>query len=255
MVVNKDKNKNLSEEEKIVEADQAIFGAPEPTHTADVMGVVQRNQEAEPDAPVVIKPAPKQVQPEGTINIKVEQFNKIMERLGDLEKVAISNNRSKDNIFNPLMEAVTEHMVDVTFHGDDIVVGYKEKVRPNGMRTFTWLAKDPESGEARTYVTLLLRSTTEKDEDGQYKITEETVDYVAFIEQAVTVKAKIIERKDIGQVIEQGLVNQTMWNGRTLVETSTQVMTGAKEQRWIFTVEMPNGEVIKMPENVINIKN
>ena len=234
-------------------AEAAIFGGAEPTHTADEIGVVQRNPAAAPDAPVVTAPAPTThsmpSEKEDTMTLSRSQFEAIMGRMTELEGAVLSNSRGGegDDIFNPLTAAVTEHTLKVAYHDDALVVGFKEKVKQDGRRVFTWLKKDPESQEVRTYVTLLLK------DEGSEEIREETVDYVRFLEDAAVVDAKIIERKDIGKVIEQGLVNQMTWNGRALVPTSTRVMTGAKEQHWIFTVNV-NGKQVQLPENVVNIK-
>lgn len=235
-----------------IEAENKIFGDTVPTHTADEVGVVQPNPAAPADAPVVKAPEavpPKGIAPqkEDTVTISRTQFESFMNRLSDLEGVAMNNSKEAEDIFNPLAEVKTDHVVAVAYHGDDIVVGYKEKKRPDGKLTYTWLAKEPSTGEIRTYVTLLLRDSVTKE------IKEETIDYVAFLEAAVTVPATIKERKDIGKLVEQGLVNQMTWNGKTLVPTSTKVMTGAKEQKFIFKVLL-NGELIDLPENVVNIK-
>jgi hypothetical protein len=248
MAKSQEQKKKEAEEKAL--ADAAIFGGAEPTRTADEMGVVQPNPAA-PEAPVVPSNTPKSmaVPKEDTVNISRSQFEAIMGRLNDLESVALNSERatSGDDIFNPLAEVKSDHIVKVAFHGDEMVVGYKEKVRVDGRKTFTWLAKEPTTGEVRTFVTLLLRNMETKE------VREETVDYVAFLEAAVTLDAAIKERKDIGKLVEQGLVNQMTWNGRTLVPTNTKIMTGAKEQKFLFTVEL-NGERIQLPENVVNIK-
>lgn len=250
MATKEEKAKLKAEEAAL--AEQQVFGAgDEPVRTADEVGVVQDTAGAGDKAPVVKEPTSTSKstganKPE-TVTISREQFESFMNRLSDLEGAAMSSSQAADDIFNPLAEVKSDHVVKVAFHGDLLVVGYKEKVRPDGKKVYTWLKKDEASGEIRTYVTLLLLNL---DTD---ELTEETVDYIGFIEQAVTLDAVIKERKDIGKLVEHGLVTQMTWNGRALVPTSQKIMTGAKEQKFIFKVLL-KGKLIEMPENVVNIK-
>jgi len=245
MANNKNKNPTLSAEEAAL-ADQIFNSQDDVSTVSDEVGVVKPVSTPQvPTSTSLSMGKPK----EDTITIGVDQFKELMTRLGDLENRALSSSTETKDIFNPLAEVKSDHVVRVAFHGDLLVVGYKEKQRPDGKKTFTWLAKDQESGEIRTFVTLLLRDTKTGE------ITEETTDYVRFIEQAVTLEGTIKKRTDVGKLLEQGLVNQMSWNGRTLVPTSERVMTGAKEQKFIFEIAIPGiSEPIEMPENVINIK-
>ena len=232
--------------------DSKIFGGEADAPKVDPVGIVPPTPTGETGT------APKEtgqtglgVTPakEDTVTISRTQLEAIMGRIGDLESVALSRDpANKDDIFNPLAEVKSDHEVHVVYHGDELVVGFKEKMRPDGRKTNTWLQKEPTTGESRTYVTLYLRNMETKE------VREETVDLVAFVESAVPMVATIKNRKDIGEVKEHGLVNQMTWNGRALVPTNTKIMTGAKEQRFIFDILLANGELIQMPQDVINIK-
>lgn len=238
-----------AEKKAQAEADAQIFGGATPTPPVDPVGIVPPAPNGETgtaprETGLGVSPAK-----EDTVTISRSQLEAIMGRLGDLESVALSRDpANKDDVFNPLAEVKSDHQVHVVFHGDELVVGFKEKVRPDGRKTHTWLQKEPTTGEIRTYVTLYLRHMETKE------VREETVDLVAFIEGAVPMLATIKDRKDIGEIVEHGLVNQMTWNGRALVPTNTKVMTGAKEQRFIFDILLANGEVVKLPQDVINIK-
>lgn len=232
-------------------AESAIFGGGEaPATTTDPMGVVQPNV-VTPEAPQASTPKSIGVPQEDSVTISRTQLEAIMGRLSDLESVAITSERNADktNIFNPLAEVKEDRVLNVVFYGenDEMVVGYKEKVRVDGRKTYTWLEKNPQTGEVRTMVTLLLLDL-KTDE-----VREETVDFVAFMEAAIPLPATIKERKDIGEIKEHGLVAQMTWNGKTLVPTDQKVMTGAKEQHFIFTVDF-RGKRIQLPETVVNIK-
>ncbi len=233
------------------EAEAAIFGGGDTPETkTDAMGVVQPNAPT-PEAPKPSVPKGIGVQQEDTVTISREQLEAIMGRLGDLESLAITSQRNTDatNIFNPLAEVKEDRVLNVVFYGEqeEMVVGYKEKVRIDGRKTHTWLEKNPQTGEVRTMVTLLLLDL-KTDE-----VREETVDFVSFMEAAIPLPATIKERKDIGEIKEHGLVAQMTWNGKTLVPTDQKVMTGAKEQHFLFTVEF-RGKRIQLPETVVNIK-
>ncbi len=232
-------------------AEAAIFGGGDtPATTADPMGVV-------PPAPTetTTPPAPTHkgigVPQEEGLYINRKQFEEMMSRMADLESIAINSQRSDDktNIFNPLAEVKEDRVLNVVFYGDkdEMVVGYKEKVRVDGRKTHTWLEKNPATGEVRTMATLLLLDLNTDE------IREETVDFVAFHEAAVALPATIKDRKDIGKLQEHGLVAQMTWNGKALVPTDQKIMTGCQEQHFIFTVEF-RGKLIQLPENVVNIK-
>lgn len=251
-------NKKPTAAEKAAQADaeSKIFGgATAPEVKTDPVGVVTPNVSEE--SPVVSTPAapaaPKSIgvpQEEG-VYISRAQFEQMMGRMADLETIAINSQRGEDknNIFNPLAEVKADHVLNVVFYGDkdEMVVGYKEKVRVDGRKTFTWLEKNQQTGEVRTMVTLLLLDLKTDT------IREETVDFVMFMEAAVAMPATIKERKDIGEIKEHGLVTQMTWNGKMLVPTDQKVMTGAKEQHFLFTVEF-QGKRIQLPETVVNIK-
>ena len=223
-------------ETKKVEKDveDAIF-APEPEVTKDpVRGVVTKAEEgalAEQGATATAtepKSAPLGTsESKDTVSISADQFNSLMERLSELEGVALRSNRGEDDIFNPLAVVTEDHTANVCFLEDELVVGYKVKMRPDGSETYTWLAKDQATGELRTYCTLLL-------DDGKGNIREETMDYVQFIESAIPVKAIIKKREDIGKLKEHGLVNQMTWDGKNLVPTGQKIMSGAREQKFLF---------------------
>ena len=253
---NANKQPTAAETAAKTDAEAAIFGgATAPATTTDPLGVVQPNV---PSEPVVSTPAVPSgnaksigVPQEDSVTISRTQLEAIMGRLSDLETVAITSDRNSDkaNIFNPLAEVKADHVLNVVFYGEneEMVVGYKEKVRVDGRKTFTWLEKNAMTGEIRTMVTLLLLDLKTD------AVREETVDFVMFMEAAVAMPATIKERKDIGEIKEHGLVAQMTWNGKTLVPTDTKVMTGAKEQHFLFTVEYA-GKRIQLPETVVNIK-
>lgn len=223
--------------------EDAIFGkTPIPTTVVDEVGIVTPNLPTD-TAKSIGMPIDQ------TVTIGRTQLEAMMTRLSDLESVAMSTTQknTENNIFNPLSEVVSEHVANVAYHGDQLVVGYKAKMRPDKKLTYTWLTKDSNSGEMRTQVTLLLRNMETK------KVTEETIDYVTFIEGAITVQAIIKKRTDIGKIVEHGLVAQLHWNGTNLIPTGQKVMTGAQEQKFIFEMLVGN-EIIELPENVVNIK-
>lgn len=248
---NANKQPTAAENEAKNAAEAAIFGGGDaPTNTADAAGVVQS---AAPETTTPPAPTHKGIgvpQEEG-LYINRKQFEEMMSRMADLESIAINSQRSEDktNIFNPLAEVKEDRVLNVVFYGDkdEMVVGYKEKVRMDGRKTYTWLDKNPATGEVRTMATLLLLDLATDE------IREETVDFVAFHEAAVALPATIKERKDIGKLQEHGLVAQMTWNGKSLVPTDQKIMTGCQEQHFIFTVEF-RGKLIQLPENVVNIK-
>jgi hypothetical protein len=230
-----------------VEAEAKIFGAAEEgTEKADIVGVVNAEKSTATPAP---KAETKKRGSDGdSITLSREQFEQLMGRLGDLETVAMQSQRSgQEDIFNPLAVVTKDRTANVAFHGNELVVGYEEKKKPDGKVTYTWLQKDEKSGEIRTFVTLLL-----KDLDTE-KTRKETVDYVHFLEAATPVKATIKSSRDIGGVVEQGMVNRMVWNGKTMVATNERVMTGARIQKFILTC-LVNNKLVELPENVVNIK-
>jgi hypothetical protein len=246
---NANKQPTAAELEAKAAAEGAIFGgADTPAPSADPMGVVQP---AAPEAPQAPTHKGIGVPQEDTVTISRVQLEAIMGRLSDLESVAITSERNSDasNIFNPLAEVKEDRILNVVFYGDkdEMLVGYKEKVRIDGRKTYTWLEKNPQTGEVRTMATLLLLDL-KTDE-----VREETVDFVMFHEAAIPLPATIKDRKDIGEIKEHGLVAQMTWNGKALVPTDQKVMTGCKEQHFLFTVDF-RGKRIQLPENVVNIK-
>lgn len=240
----------VAELEQKAAAESAIFGNGEtPNTTSDPVGVVQPNVST-PPTPTGTTKSIGVPQEEG-VYINRAQFEEMMSRMADLENIAINNQRTEDrtNIFNPLAEVKEDRILNVVFYGEneEMVVGYKEKVRIDGRKTHTWLEKNPATGEVRTMVTLLLLDLKTD------KVREFTTDFVEFMEAAIPLPATIKDRKDIGEVVEHGLVAQMTWNGQTLIPTDQKVMTGAKEQHFLFTVDF-RGKRIQLPENVVNIK-
>lgn len=184
------------------------------------------------------------------ISISKTQFETIFSRLNELENQKLSESKRVDDVFNPLAEVKSNYIVRVAFHGDDLVVGYKKKKRPDGVEISTYMKKDSD-GLYRTTATLLLADGVNKD--GTIKTKEEEVDFVHFLQGVITLDKVCLERKDVGQIVKQGLTSQVMWNGRTMAETGIQVQMGAKEQKWLFTIDH-EGVKYTLPEEVINIK-
>lgn len=218
-----------------------IFGAQTPTAPIDpVLGTPKAPAEGKSTG--MSMPA----QEEGNITLSRAQYDAIMGRLNNLDSVVQKTSTVKDNVFNPLAEVKTDHEVRVAYWGDDLVVGYKAKIRPDGKQTFTFDTKDAVSGEPRKTIILLL----EDAESGEIK--EETMDYVRFLEGLVTVKAVIKKRTDVGKIVEHGEVEVLNWNGRQMAGTGQMVMTGAREQRFVFDLSI-NGKLVTLPQEVVNI--
>lgn len=230
-------------------AESQVFGAGQPPvpPQVDPLGIVtppvgdQGNQTQ--SQPLGIKPE----QSDG-ITISRDQFESMMSRMSDLETIAMSASRPNDpaSIFNPLAEVKENRTLNVVFHGDLLVTGYKETERPNGTIQYAKLEKN-EDNMIRTFVTLLLTDIETGD------TSEEKVDLLDFLEAATPMLATIKDRKDIGGIVEHGLVNQMRWDGKTLVPTDTKIMTGARIQKFLFTVELA-GKTYQMTEQVVNIK-
>ena len=236
-----DKPKNAEPKgEDVKKAEDAIFGAePKKEEGADLGGATSTE-----------KSTPKGK--EETITLSKSQFESLFNRLSDLESAALANTKTPDNVFNPLAEVKSNHIVRVCYFGDELVVGYKPRMRPDGKEIHTYMKKDTTTGEMRTTVTLLL-ADGEPNADGTVNTREEEVDFVYFLQSAIPLEATMLERKDIGKLIEQELVNQMVWDGRKLVSNGMQVRTGAKEQKFIFTVEH-KGKKYVLPQEVVNIK-
>lgn len=219
-----------------------IFGAQAPKGDKDpVTGIVKAPAKGESTG----KSTPSQE--EGSVTLSRTQFDSIMNRLNDLDNVVQRQGTPADNVFNPLAEVKSNHVVRVGYYVDDLVVGYKAKIRPDGKQTFTFMKKEEATGEVRTYITVLL-------EDAESKMIKEvTMDYVLFLQEVVMIDAVVKERKDIGKLVEQGLVEVQVWNGRQMVGTGQQIMTGAREQKFVFNLEI-NGKAYTLPEEVVNIK-
>lgn len=193
------------------------------------------------------KPEAKTSEDGAKVTISKSQFEAIMGRLSDLESGAMAREpKGAEDVFNPLAEVKKDHVVRLTYHGDDLVVGYVGKIRPDGKEVFTFLKEDPESRTMRTYATLLLITPEGKEK-------EELVDFVKFLEYSIQVDAVLKERKDIGKLVEHGLVKQAVWDGTRMAETGMRVMSGTKEQRFEYVVTH-KGKDYKLPQEVINIK-
>ena len=185
----------------------------------------------------------------GKVTISEVQFKSIMSRLDELENGVIERDHKSNNpdVFNPLLEKKEKDVCRVTYHGDDLVVGYKGKKRPDGKEIFVWNELHKDSNTVRSYVTLIL----ENQETGE--LHEETVDYVMFLDASVQLEATITKRNDIGKVVEHGMVRQRGWDGKGFNETGQVVMSGSKEQQYVFTVEH-KGKEYNLPQQVVNIK-
>jgi hypothetical protein len=241
----------VSEEQKKVDA--AIFGNSDQQLPVDPLTGLPVDAPAVPEGlgKPIETPKPTPVakmgsEDGGKVTVDRAQFENLLTQLAEVQNFQLSQTRGKDDVFNPLSEVKTDHTVRLAYHGNDLVVGYKATVRPDGREVYTYLRKDPDTGQMRTTVTLLL-----KDENGD--VREEESDFVAFLENAVMLEAKLKERKDIGKVVEQGEVEVMTWDGKRLVGTGTRIMSGAKEQKWLFTVEH-KGEIFELPESIVNIK-
>lgn len=182
------------------------------------------------------------------VTLSKTQFDALMDRLArvESEQSTMSHTLNKTDVFNPLEEVKTDHVVRVSYFEDKLVVGYKPKTLVDGRTVFITPVWNESEQRMRNNITLLL-----ENEKGE--IEERVVDHVAFLEGSIQVDAKLKERKDIGKVIEHGTVEATEFNGRTMQGTGNYVMTGTKENHYEFTVEH-KGKIYKMPENVINIR-
>lgn len=238
----------MAKSEKNKGVEDKIFGAkasaPKPAPSTPP------TEPTEPAGAVVATPPATQKNDMGkqTITLGKEQFDAIMARLGDLESGAMAREpKGADDVFNPLAEVKQDHEVRLCYHGDLLVVGYKGKVRPDGRTVFTFMRYDEATKETRTAVTLLLVDPKTKE------TSEETVDMIAFLENAVVLPATIKERKDIGRIVEHGIVRQRIWDGKGLTETGKKVMSGCREQKFQYRVEH-NGDIYDLPQEAVNIK-
>ena len=189
------------------------------------------------------------VQQEGVSDRKIEvsesAMKDLLQRLSDLEADKQRQLKAEDDIFNPLKQVKGKHTLRMSFWGDELVLGYVPKVRPDGTETcvIQKMVEDGEfKGQMRGVVTLRLANGT----------TEE-VDYVRFLNELSPVVAEIKERRDIGKLVEQGEVTVMAWNGRSLVPTSKRTMTGYQDQKFEFDVEY-KGKQYTLTGDVINLK-
>lgn len=179
------------------------------------------------------------------IEVSESAMKDLLQRLSDLETDKQRQLKAEDDIFNPLKQVKNKHTLRMSFWGDELVLGFVPKVRPDGTEIFV-INKVIENGEfkgqMRGMVTLMLANGK----------TEE-VDYIRFLNEVSPVVAEIKDRKDIGNTVEQGEVSVMSWNGRALTPTSTRVMTGYKNQKFEFTVEY-KGTDYKLTSDVVNLK-
>lgn len=189
------------------------------------------------------------VQQEGVNDRKIEvsesAMKDLLQRLSDLEADKQRQLKAQDDIFNPLKEVKDKHTIRMSFWGDELVLGYVPKVRPDGTEIYV-INKVIEEGEfkgqMRGMVTLQLANGK-----------QEVVDYIRFLNELSPVVAEVKSRRDIGKVVEQGEVNVMSWNGRALVPTSKRTMTGYKNQKFEFDVEY-KGKPYTLTQDVINLK-
>ena len=189
------------------------------------------------------------VQQEGVSDRKIEvsesAMKDLLQRLSDLEADKQRQLKAEDDIFNPLKEVKDKHTLRMSFWGDELVLGYIPKVRPDGTEVYV-INKVIEEGEfkgqMRGMVTLQLANGK----------TEE-VDYIRFMNDLSAVVTEIKARRDIGKIVEQGEVNVMAWNGRALTPTSKRTMTGYKHQKFEFDVEY-QGKPYTLTSDVINLK-
>lgn len=200
------------------------------------------------------KEATKNVSPivteqEGVSDRKIEvsesAMKDLLQRLSDLESDKQRQLKAEDDIFNPLKQVKGKHTLRMSFWGDELVLGFVPKIRPDGTETFVInkVVEDGEfKGQMRGVVNLMLANGK----------TEE-VDYIRFLNEVSPVVAEIKDRKDVGKMVEQGEVSVMSWNGRSLVPTSSRTMTGYQNQKFEFTVEYKGKDYI-LTSDVINIK-
>lgn len=189
------------------------------------------------------------VQQEGVNDRKIEvsesAMKEMLDRLSKLEADKQRQLNVEEEIFNPLKQIKGKHTLRMSFWGDELVLGYVPKVRPDGTEVFI-INKVIESGEfkgqMRGMVTLELANGK-----------KEEVDYIRFMNELTPVVTEIKERRDVGQLIEQGEVNVMAWNGRALTPTSKRTMTGYKQQKFEFDVEY-KGKPYTLTGDVINLK-
>lgn len=189
------------------------------------------------------------VQQEGVNDRKIEvsesAMKDLLQRLSDLEADKQRQLKAEDDIFNPLKQVKGKHTLRMSFWGDELVLGYVPKVRPDGTETYVIqkMVEDGEfKGQMRGVVTLRLANGK----------TEE-VDYVRFLNELSPVVAEIKDRRDIGKLVEQGEVTVMAWNGRSLVPTTKRTMTGYQDQKFEFDVEY-QGKPYTLTSDVINLK-
>lgn len=206
------------------------------------------------DEVVFGKEATKNVSPAvteqaGVVDRKIEvsesAMKDLLQRLSDLEADKQRQIKAEDDIFNPLKQLKNKHTLRMSFWGDELVLGYVPKVKPDGTETFV-INKIIEEGEFKGQMRGMVRLMLANGK-------EEEVDYIRFLNELSAVPAEIKERRDIGKVVEQGEVFVTAWNGRSLVPTSKRTMTGYKNQKFEFDVEY-QGKTYTLTSDVINLK-
>src|SRR5574343_1354581 len=90
------------------------------------------------------------VQQEGVSDRKIEvsesAMKDLLQRLSDLESDKQRQLKAEDDIFNPLKEVKDKHTLRMSFWGDELVLGYVPKVRPDGTEVYV-INKVIEDGE------------------------------------------------------------------------------------------------------------
>lgn len=184
---------------------------------------------------------------EKTVTMSKSQFEALMGRLESLETGALERSPAQDSdVFNPLKEVKEQRQVRVAYHGDNLVIGYLPKIGVDGRARYLFPYTDPDTKERRNKVELVLLKPDGKQDT-------EVVDFYHFAENAIMLPATIISQKDIGEIIEQGLVKQRVWTGSKVEETGARIMSGSKEQKFVYEVEH-KGKKLNLSAEVINIK-
>lgn len=178
------------------------------------------------------------------VEVDANMLKEMMQRMTENEAKLASMTKSVDDIFNPLKDIATERTLNVSYYNDKLVVALKGKERVDGTIvyvTYKLVEEGENKGQLRGFITIVY-----EDE------TEEEVDQVRFLTNIVKMPVVIKSQKDIGKLVEQGEVSQMSWNGRSLIPTNSRVMTGYKEQRFVFLVDI-NGKERTLTQDVINL--
>jgi len=183
---------------------------------------------------------------EETVTVNAKMFKDFMQKMSEKDALISSMSRptSEDDIFNPLKDIATEHTLNLSYYNDKLVIALDGKERVDGTVVYVTnkLMEDGENkGQIRGIVTLVYA-------DGK----KEDVDQINFLTNLVRVKEVIKSRQDIGKLVEQGEVTQMSWNGRALIPTSTRIMTGYKNQKFIFVVDH-KGKEYTISQDVVNL--